>query len=93
MGGFVVMPNHVHILVVYWGVPEIESQCRSWKKFTAGRINRILGKAEGSGRKRASTIWCEVRSNLQHYGSYIAENPNGANLRAGEFFHYIRPSR
>ena len=69
MGDFVVMPNHVHLLVCLLGSTEIESQCRSWKKFAAGQINRAWEKAEGFGRKRALTIWCGVRSSLTHCGS------------------------
>ena len=91
LGDFVVMPNHVHLLVCLLGGTEIERQCKSWKKFTAGQINRALG---GHGR-----FWQEesfdhfVRSPEQFAALqvYIAENPKKANLRAGEFRHYIRP--
>jgi putative transposase len=91
LGDFVVMPNHVHLLVGLVGSTEIERQCKSWKRFAAGQINRASG---GSGR-----FWQEesfdhlVRSSGQFDALqlYIAENPKKANLGAGEFIHYVRP--
>ncbi len=90
LGDFIVMPNHVHLLVCLLGSTEIESQCRSWKKFTAGQINRALG--------QRGRFWQEesfdhlVRSPEQFFALqlYIAENPKKANLQPGEFFHYTR---
>jgi putative transposase len=92
LGDFIVMPNHVHLLVCLLGSTEIENQCRSWKKFTAGKINQVLG--------RRGRFWQEesfdhlVRSPEQFAALqiYIAENPKKANLSAGQFFHYVRPS-
>ena len=37
------MPNHVHLLVCLLGDTDLLKQCRSWKKFTAGKINQVLG--------------------------------------------------
>jgi putative transposase len=84
LGNFVVMPNHVHLLVCLLGETDIVGQCYSWKKFTAGEINKAIGK---SGR-----FWQEdsfdhlVRSPEQFDAiqRYIAENPR--NLRKGEFY-------
>ena len=92
LGDFIVMPNHVHLLVCLLGATEIEGQCWSWKKFTAGKINRVLG--------RRGRFWQEesfdhlVRSAEQFvaFQVYIAENPKKANLKAGEYLHYVRPS-
>jgi putative transposase len=89
LGDFVVMPNHVHLLVCLRGSTEIESQCRSWKKFTAGQINRALG--------RKGRFWQEesfdhiVRSPQQFTALrvYIAENPIKAKLLACEFLHRV----
>ena len=91
LGDYVVMPNHVHLLVCLLGATEIEGQCRSWKRFTAGKINRALG--------RSGRFWQEVsfdhlvRSPEQFDAlrAYIADNPKRANLRAGEFLQYVCP--
>ena len=86
MGDFVVMPNHVHLLVCLLGDTDILKQCRSWKKFSAGKINKVLGK---TGR-----FWQEesfdhlVRSPEQFWAiqQYIRNNPN--HLRSSDYFLY-----
>jgi putative DNA methylase len=40
---WVVMPNHVHLLVEIWQMPQAEL-IKDWKGFTARRINRVLGR-------------------------------------------------
>jgi putative transposase len=92
LGDFVVMPNHVHLLVCLLGSTNIERQCRSWKKFTAGEINRAL--------RRTGRFWQEesfdhlVRGPEQCNGlqQYIADNPQKAKLRAGEYLYCSRPT-
>jgi type I restriction enzyme R subunit len=85
LGDFVIMPNHVHLLVCLQGETEIERQCRSWKKFAAGKINRAMG--------RRGRFWQEesfdhlVRSipQFEYLQRYIAENPVKSRLRPGEY--------
>lgn len=77
------MPNHVHLLVGLIGSTDILDQWYSWKKFTAGKINKTL---QESGR-----FWQEesfdhlVRSPEQFEAiqQYIAANPS--HLPAGEY--------
>jgi len=84
---FVVMPNHVHILVVFPDAEQMLKQCESWKHFTAVRINRELG--------RQGRFWQVddfdhlVRSpeQFEYLRDYIAENPVRALLKPGEFVH------
>ena len=40
---WVVMPNHVHLLVEIWQTPQAEL-LKDWKGFSARRINRLLGR-------------------------------------------------
>ena len=76
IGNFVIMPNHVHLLVCLLGNTDLLKQCRSWKKFTAGKINKVLGQ---TGR-----FWQEesfdhlVRSPEQFCAiqEYIRKNPS-----------------
>jgi hypothetical protein len=42
LGDFVVMPNHVHVLVQMLGGIKLKKQCSSWKHYTAVQINREL---------------------------------------------------
>ncbi len=88
LGDFVVMPNHVHILVRPLGAWELEQVLQSWKTFTAKAINRTLG--------RAGTVWWKdnfdhlVRSaeKFAKFQRYIADNPAMAKLKPGEFYHH-----
>ncbi len=87
LGDFVIMPNHVHLLVCLLGETQLEAQCASWKRYTATRINQRLG--------RKGRFWQEesfdhlVRSPEQFDAlrRYIADNPSAARLHEGEFLH------
>jgi type I restriction enzyme R subunit len=88
MTDFVVMPNHIHMLVVFPNDDAMLSQCESWKRFTGRRINKRMS---GSGR-----FWQQdgfdhlVRSEEQfeHFRHYIADNPDKARLQSDEYFLY-----
>ncbi len=87
---FVVMPNHVHLLVSFSPDCDMLNQCTNWKHFTARAINLQL--------VRTGRFWQVdgydhlVRSPEQFLSlrKYIADNPVRARLRAGEFIHYSR---
>ena len=86
IGDFVIMPNHVHLLVCLLGDTDLLKQCRSWKMFSALKINKVLGQ---TGR-----FWQEesfdhlVRSPEQFCAiqEYIRKNPS--HLPNGEYFLY-----
>jgi type I restriction enzyme R subunit len=92
LGDYVVMPNHVHVLVRLLGATEIERQCRSWKKFTAGRINRALGKQGRFWQEESFDHLVRSPEQFDALRTYIAENPKKAKLRPGEFLHYVCPA-
>jgi len=80
--GWVVMPNHVHVLVTPLHGNSLSSILHSWKSFSAKEANRILG--------RTGPFWSEeyfdrVIRNDRHYGAalaYIERNPVAAGLCA-----------
>lgn len=86
---FVVMPNHVHVLVQMfqsWGLRE---QCESWMRYTATQINRSMGKG--------GDFWAEpfdhvVRNPTQfdYLQRYIVDNPDRASLSSQETLTWIR---
>jgi putative transposase len=91
LGGYVVMPNHVHVLVQFLGEHTLSKTCYSWKHFTAHEILKTLGRT-GEGR-----LWQDesfdhiVRSpeQFQKYRSYFAENPVKARLDETAFSLYL----
>jgi REP element-mobilizing transposase RayT len=84
------MPNHVHILAGLHQPGSLLRQCQAWKRYTATRINRLLG---SSGRFWQRESWDHiVRSadEFERVRSYIAENPQRAGLDAAEYTLFVR---
>ncbi|MGH7993245.1 MAG: helicase C-terminal domain-containing protein, partial [Limisphaerales bacterium] len=85
LGQFVVMPNHVHVLVRPLQENSLSEILHSWKSFTAKKINTLL--------TRAGKVWqdesfdCLVReaTQLEQFSAYIQENPAKAHLLQGKF--------
>ena len=88
MGDFVVMPNHVHLLVQLEEGFELKAQCYSWKKFTAGSLNAALGRSGHFWQGESYDRLVRDLEEFEHYRKYIAENPVMAGLREGESFYY-----
>lgn len=82
---FVIMPNHVHLLVVFSGRDAMTKTCSSWKRYTGRRINRALGKSGRFWQKESFDHLVRSRRQLEKFQCYIAENPVKANLHPGEF--------
>ena len=83
--GWVVMPNHVHVLTEIfpgWDLPGI---MKSWKGFTANEINHRLGR---SGPLWQKGYYDRLIRNWEHCGNvvrYIRRNPVKAKLPIGDF--------
>ncbi|MCW5554035.1 MAG: transposase [Verrucomicrobiae bacterium] len=76
---WVVMPNHVHLLVEIWQTPQAEL-IQNWKGFTARRINRLLGRR---GQLWQDDYWDRYIRDAAHYRKvvhYIEANPVKAGL-------------
>ena len=85
LGDFVVMPNHLHILVTPAPEHELSDIVRSWKTYTARQINALLGRAGAFWQAETYDHIVRSEEQLAHYRRYIAANPVKANLRAGEY--------
>ncbi len=85
LDSFVVMPNHVHVLVRPHEGHALSEILHSWKSFSAKEINKF--------RERSGIVWQDenydrmVRDfeELERYRDYIKENPVAAKLGEGEF--------
>ena len=89
LGGFVVMPNHVHMLVQCLGQTRLKPMCASWKRFTARKIHESLGKAghfwQGESYDHIVRSQCE----FTNYRDYIRQNPEKAGLKEGEYSLFL----
>ncbi len=83
MGAFVVMPNHVHLIVCLIGDTEIEAQCASWKRFTARQINKKLGTSGRFWQEESFDHLIRDAEQFESIESYIRKNP--VNLPIGDY--------
>ena len=90
LGDFVVMPNHVHLLVQLLGEVDPETQCKSWKHFTAREINKDLGQSGHFWQAESFDHLVRTSDQFDAIRRYIAENPRKANLKPGEYIHWER---
>jgi type I restriction enzyme R subunit len=88
LGDFVVMPNHLHLLVCLLDESEIEGICYSWKKYSATRINRRSGRRGRFWQEESFDHLVRSADQLDAIRRYIAGNPRRANLPAGSYLHY-----
>jgi REP element-mobilizing transposase RayT len=89
LGDFVVMPNHVHLLV--GGIPRNQMllQVESWKRWTGNQINKLHGWRGRFWQDESFDHLVRSEAAFLRLKRYIAENP--AKLRPGEFLHWVRP--
>ena len=85
---FVVMPNHVHMLVVFPDDDSQLKQCESWKHFTAMKINKKLGRKHRFWQQDAFDHLVRSLEQFDYLRQYIADNPKKAKLRLGEYLVY-----
>jgi type I restriction enzyme R subunit len=89
MGDFVIMPNHVHLLITPTKGQELELILKRIKGASAVACNRLIG--------RSGTFWQAesfdhiVRSleQLQEYRKYIAANPASARITLPPIAAYV----
>ncbi|MGO8751321.1 MAG: transposase [Thermoguttaceae bacterium] len=72
---FVVMPNHVHVLVTPWPPHELSAILHSWKSFTAKAINRLCGGSGPLWQKESFDHIVRSPESLERFRQYIRNNP------------------
>lgn len=82
---YVVMPNHVHILVVLHPEWSLEKVLYTLKRRTAGVINEVLGMEGQFWQHDYFDRLIRDGDHLRNVIRYIRRNPDKACLREGEF--------
>jgi hypothetical protein len=85
LDAFVIMPNHVHMLVMLFAERTLDQFVKSWKGFTARMINR---RESRTGPVWQSEYWDRLIRTPEHFAKcadYIAANLAKAGLRPGEY--------
>lgn len=93
LGDFVVMPNHVHLLVQFPSVGQLKSQGESWRTFTARKINEALAQRGQFWQDEGFDHLVRSPEQFEYLRGYIADNPAKAGLIEGEYRYYRRAAR
>ena len=82
---FVVMPNHVHVIVKPLGTNSLNAILHSWKSYTSNQVNRLTNRTGSLW--MAETFDTIVRdwTHLAACRDYIEQNPAKASLRDDQF--------
>lgn len=89
LGGFVVMPNHVHVLVCFDRNVTLKDQCRNWKHYQSLRINELLGHKGRLWQPESFDHLVRDGDHFQKFRKYIQNNPVKAGLKESEFRLYL----
>lgn len=84
---WVVMPNHVHVLVSLIGEEKLAKLLASWKGYTSRQINLRRG---NSGTLWQKTYFDRIVRDEEHFARcarYIRNNPVKAKLTPGHYLH------
>ena len=73
---FVIMPNHVHLLMSPIGNTTINESIGNIKKFTAHSINRLLGQQGEVWQREIFDRMVRDQQNYEAYERYIYNNPS-----------------
>ena len=79
LAAWVVMPNHVHLLVDVWETPLAEL-VKSWKSFTAREANPLLGRSGEFWEREYLDTVIEDEKNRRTATRYVENNPTKAGL-------------
>jgi putative transposase len=90
MGDFVVMPNHVHLLVAFPDADSLEKQQASWLRFTATQINRRINQSGHFWQQEPFDHLVRSLEQYEYLQNYIRDNPAKAKLKPGEYLYYRR---
>jgi type I restriction enzyme R subunit len=87
---YVIMPNHLHLLVAFPDENSMLHQCDSWKHYTATRINKLLCRSGRFWQHDGFDHLIRSVDQFEYLRNYIARNPQLANLEPGEYVHFSR---
>lgn len=84
MHAYVVMPNHVHLLVTPMPGWSLDKITQSWKGFTAREINGYLGRAGALWQQESFDRIARNPAHFERIVRYIANNPAKARMGADQ---------
>lgn len=80
LDGWVIMPNHVHLLLQLNEDQPLPKVLHSLKSFTAKKINKLLKKDGAFWQSESYDRIVRSEAELEHFRRYIRENPSNAGI-------------
>ncbi len=85
LGSYVIMPNHVHVLVRPAMGHTLSDILQSWKSFTAKEANKLLNREGEFWQPESFDHIVRNEQQLEKFGRYIQDNPKKASLGEGAY--------
>ena len=85
LGSYVIMPNHVHVLVRLAMEHKLPDILQSWKSFTAKEANKLLRRDGEFWQPESFDHIVRNERQLEKFSRYIQENPVKAGLNENEY--------
>ena len=80
MNAYVVMPNHVHIVVKPQNGYSLQQLLHSWKSYTSNQANKLLGNSGEFWEREYYDHLVRSEGDLERVIAYVLENPAKAGL-------------
>jgi REP element-mobilizing transposase RayT len=87
---FVIMPNHVHAIVQFRNGFDLSVVGQSWMRYSARLINRRIGESGAFWQPEPFDHIVRSAEQFHWLQNYVADNPQKAKLRDGEFVLWTR---
>ncbi|MFN8338280.1 MAG: transposase [Saprospiraceae bacterium] len=89
LDSYVIMPNHIHIIVAPFSGYSLSQITHSWKSFTANEINKFLGKNGQLWRHESYDHIIRNEESLINIRQYIKLNPVKAGIQLPEIAMFV----
>jgi DNA polymerase III subunit alpha len=81
LGSYIIMPNHVHVLVRPTMEHQLPDILQAWKSFTAKEANKVLGRTGEFWQAESFDHIVRDEQQLEKFSHYIEENPAKAGVK------------
>ncbi len=91
--GYVIMPNHVHVLVTPFGEHTLSKIIKGWKSISTREINALLERKGSVWQKESFDHVVRNAESVQKFSKYMDENPVGLDGDAYSLYSRERDAR
>ena len=85
LGEYVIMPNHVHVLIQPFAGYDLTSVLHSWKSYTAHELRAATRESGPVWQKESFDRIVRDEAELHRFTEYVWNNPTKAGLAADQF--------